>query len=671
MPELHNGIQKLHAANIYHCDLKPGNIFFKDKTQKDILIGDYGSAKIAPPAGQHIPAMTQYIAGTPFFQSPEHSNRIISSKTDYYSLGAILIQLLYPEHIGLDDAYWELDQQKHSRYFTSRISQQPLPFLLNPRYQRLNDLISGLTLFDLSQRFGGAEVQQWLEGKSPRLTPPVSGNVPPLKLREHVLHSEGDFIDYLKTGSDIFEELIEDHTTYELLKQWLQATYNRKRREEFERMASQASPFGEDYLRDALLRFFTPGQPVEINGRHFSLFRAADLDTEVRACIAALDELWKQSGAESVRFPLFQMELCLHQIAAYRKGTPSALEVNSLIDSLYATFGAMQNPSAGPVLHSELNSSANQKLLKLFYAFDPGRGFRDADNRPLHELEAIALYFAESPRRFDYELLIAELRHFAHANGPQSLNLKSLPAFLLQALKSHAETRVELSDVQIDRSRNYHIRYGYHKSLQRYLRERGLPGDYKDASTKLYSFEYQRRIWETSGVVFHRFLKSLLERHHIANLSPDHVRELRARFRNLVAGCYLRLYHPQALALLFFLPLLFFTWRLATQRLRLDHHWRFSSSPEYIPFEEAQALRFDTVFTDYYLVTRTANLRAGASALEPIVAVVPANTEVLLLDDQSQESWLRIAHQGQQGYMSAKLLAFARREAALVPAQKE
>ena len=39
------GIQKLHNERIYHCDLKPHNVFFSDREKTRVVIGDYGSAK--------------------------------------------------------------------------------------------------------------------------------------------------------------------------------------------------------------------------------------------------------------------------------------------------------------------------------------------------------------------------------------------------------------------------------------------------------------------------------------------------------------------------------------------------------------------------------------------------------------------------------------------------
>ena len=45
IPQIFKGILRLHENKIYHCDLKPQNVFFLDTEQKEIVIGDYGSAK--------------------------------------------------------------------------------------------------------------------------------------------------------------------------------------------------------------------------------------------------------------------------------------------------------------------------------------------------------------------------------------------------------------------------------------------------------------------------------------------------------------------------------------------------------------------------------------------------------------------------------------------------
>lgn len=666
VPELFNGIQKLHEADIVHCDLKPSNIFYHDKTQQDILIGDYGSAKSYNTRTADSATITERLQGTPFFQSPEHKHLVVSFKTDYYSLGAILIQLLYPEQIGKQDAYWELDPAKGNAFFTRLMNNHaPIDFNPSPPYGRLNLLIRGLIQLSPQSRFGADEVASWLKGQDPAL-PSANPGIAPIKVGENTaIHTESDFVRYLEQGQDAAGILVKDKTTYEIVKIWLQQTYNQKRREHFERIAAHVGPLGDAYLQEALLRFFRPKRPVVVAGHSFAIFDAPHLPEAMADCIEALDRLWKKSNAIAIKPQLFQLEFCLIQLAAYRKGTPSALEVNALMDKAYAAFGTQQDP-AGPILHLGLDQSGDEGLLSLFYAFQPDRGFRDADSRALHHIEDIAHYFAENPDRFDHPLLKVELQQYLNTHGPKNLSTKTLNTFLLQALKAHATTQVTLANVTVNRKREYQITYGYEKNLNEYLHLKSLEGNYAQKIKKDQSFTHRRGLFETSASVFNRFLNSLLEKHHISQLGTEHLQQLRSQFFSQVAKQYLHLYAGQMLALACLVPLWVFTYALATQRLRIDHRWRFSSSPKYISFEEARSPKFDTVVTTYYRASQTANLRQNASKDAPVLTTVPVGDEIIVLN-QHLDPWIFVLYQGQKGYISARLIRYSREERFQIP----
>jgi serine/threonine protein kinase len=86
----------LHQHRIYHCDLKPQNIFFLDEAQIDIVIGDYGSAKTFEFDAEKQSRKTTTVKGTDFYLPPEQARGFISEKNDYYSFGMILLHLVYP-----------------------------------------------------------------------------------------------------------------------------------------------------------------------------------------------------------------------------------------------------------------------------------------------------------------------------------------------------------------------------------------------------------------------------------------------------------------------------------------------------------------------------------------------------------------------------------------------
>jgi non-specific serine/threonine protein kinase/serine/threonine-protein kinase len=94
------GVQHAHQKAIIHRDLKPANILVVEVDGKPTLrIIDFGLAKATTPQVADETLFTQlgHLVGTPGYMSPEQADpnvRDIDTRTDVYSLGAILYVLL-------------------------------------------------------------------------------------------------------------------------------------------------------------------------------------------------------------------------------------------------------------------------------------------------------------------------------------------------------------------------------------------------------------------------------------------------------------------------------------------------------------------------------------------------------------------------------------------------
>jgi serine/threonine-protein kinase len=95
------GMAEVHANGIIHRDLKPGNLFLTRRTDGTPLVKvlDFGVAKSAFPTEegpQQNLTMTLVALGTPLYMSPEQvrSSRHVDARTDIWSLGAILYELI-------------------------------------------------------------------------------------------------------------------------------------------------------------------------------------------------------------------------------------------------------------------------------------------------------------------------------------------------------------------------------------------------------------------------------------------------------------------------------------------------------------------------------------------------------------------------------------------------
>jgi eukaryotic-like serine/threonine-protein kinase len=94
------GVQHAHQKAIIHRDLKPANILVVEVDEKPVpRIIDFGLAKATTPQAEGETLFTQvgHFVGTPGYMSPEQADpnvRDIDTRTDVYSLGAILYVLL-------------------------------------------------------------------------------------------------------------------------------------------------------------------------------------------------------------------------------------------------------------------------------------------------------------------------------------------------------------------------------------------------------------------------------------------------------------------------------------------------------------------------------------------------------------------------------------------------
>jgi serine/threonine-protein kinase len=79
-----------HRQNVVHRDIKPANIMYNPE-EDSVKVTDFGIARIT---GSH-KTKTGLVLGTPSFMSPEQlAGKSIDGRTDLYSLGVMLFQLL-------------------------------------------------------------------------------------------------------------------------------------------------------------------------------------------------------------------------------------------------------------------------------------------------------------------------------------------------------------------------------------------------------------------------------------------------------------------------------------------------------------------------------------------------------------------------------------------------
>ncbi len=94
VPPICEALQYAHDHGIVHCDIKPENLLL-DKNGR-AKIADFGIARMMGAA----PSQTTEIAGTPQYMAPEQRGEKADHRSDIYSLGVVLYELLTGELPG-------------------------------------------------------------------------------------------------------------------------------------------------------------------------------------------------------------------------------------------------------------------------------------------------------------------------------------------------------------------------------------------------------------------------------------------------------------------------------------------------------------------------------------------------------------------------------------------
>jgi len=229
VPQIFSGIRCLHRNLIYHCDLKPQNVFYLDERRADLVIGDYGSAKTSEGEERREAVYTSMVKGSNFFRAPEQADGLVSEKNDYYSFGMILLNLLYPEVFCREGMAHVRQRAIHHR-----------PILdFKGEFGRLNALIGGLTLVDVDNRWGQKEVERWLGGDTVSVAYSSNVALQPLHLgRGVVLSTIPDLLEYIEIEKNWPKYLVADQPVFMVILNWLVVLHDAEVSRSFNRMVT-------------------------------------------------------------------------------------------------------------------------------------------------------------------------------------------------------------------------------------------------------------------------------------------------------------------------------------------------------------------------------------------------------------------------------------------------
>lgn len=146
-----DGLAGIHAAGVIHKDINPSNIVYNPHTGAAKII-DFGIAAHLP-TGQNGTAPDDMPAGSLPYISPEQTgrmDRVVDYRTDFYSLGATLYELLTQRPLFFVD-----DSVEWLHYHVAKRPQPPAD--LDPRIPRvLSDIVMRLLAKNAEDRYQSA-----------------------------------------------------------------------------------------------------------------------------------------------------------------------------------------------------------------------------------------------------------------------------------------------------------------------------------------------------------------------------------------------------------------------------------------------------------------------------------------------------------------------------------
>ncbi len=154
LPQLNEALRFLGENHLVHNDIKPSNIFWKDRKKRKIVLGDYDCL-----TGDR----QEKAGGTPLYMAPE---RIYTdgvehtSASDYCSLGLTLVSFLYGKPLFEEETAETGEQLR--RFLYRRWQRQvacPDTLTLSPK---LRDLLDRLLQRSPETRYNGEYISSWL-----------------------------------------------------------------------------------------------------------------------------------------------------------------------------------------------------------------------------------------------------------------------------------------------------------------------------------------------------------------------------------------------------------------------------------------------------------------------------------------------------------------------------
>jgi len=186
MQQIISAVYHLHSLSVAHCDLKPENFIFTDRSDKaELKLIDFGMAKVV-----HWRKYHRRMNGTPYYIAPEVLKGKYNEACDMWSIGVIMFIMIFGfppfhDHMHCKDRK-KADKVIYSnvkRGFTPKVKPDYGPWFPEKQPVSLSckDLLSRLLRLNLADRMTSEEAlyHPWVLGKDlgGSLQSPIDGDI--------------------------------------------------------------------------------------------------------------------------------------------------------------------------------------------------------------------------------------------------------------------------------------------------------------------------------------------------------------------------------------------------------------------------------------------------------------------------------------------------------------
>ncbi len=157
LPQLNDALTFLGENHIVHNDIKPSNIFWKNRSRKEIVLGDYDCVSLEK---------NEAVGGTPFYMAPERiysDGTVHTNSSDYCSLGLTLITLLTGQILLEDHQMPSSEETADIRHYLHRRWQRTVACPANTDLSpQTRNLLNCLVQPKPEDRYDGKFISSWI-----------------------------------------------------------------------------------------------------------------------------------------------------------------------------------------------------------------------------------------------------------------------------------------------------------------------------------------------------------------------------------------------------------------------------------------------------------------------------------------------------------------------------